>query len=58
MPRALQAKQAREIDRKATLCELSLYHRLFWFSLTLITAKHMAQWVESHRTKMALKAVA
>lgn len=29
MPRALQAKQAREIDRKATLCELSLYHRLF-----------------------------
>ncbi|KAF9457172.1 hypothetical protein BDZ94DRAFT_1273913 [Collybia nuda] len=40
MPRALRAKQAREIDRMATL------------------SKFMAQWVECHRTKMALKAVA
>ena len=56
MPKALQAKTAREIDQKAVLCR-SMSADLWPFSHHL-QAKTFNKWMQAYKTKIDLKAVA
>ena len=61
MPRALQAKQAREIDKKTVLGK-NRQSMLKTHSQKLILLSHTARsfdkWLQVYRTKVALRAVA
>ena len=58
MPRAMQAKEARDMNRMIILgVSLSLV-RMAWFNSDRTLAKTMNKWLETYRTKIALKAVA
>jgi hypothetical protein len=59
MPRALQAKEAREMDKKAVLGKnrQSLCLRQHLISL-FHSARSFEKWLQVYRTKVALRAVA
>lgn len=59
MPRALQAKLARETDKKAVLCT-SPTHRTVRIPIHsfLFPARALEKWLQMYRTKVALRAVA
>ena len=61
MPRALQAKQARDVDRRAVLCtstpRLAALPR-FPSNSCHPTARALEKWLQVYRTKVDLRAVA
>jgi protein SFI1 len=57
MPRVLQLKEARELDRKTTLGK-GIFLPSLTIQLTRYSAKAVDKWVQTYRTKIALKAVA
>lgn len=60
MPKALQAKTARETDQKSVLCELSSSSLSNVCGRVLMStkAKAFSKWAQAYKTKMDLKAVA
>jgi hypothetical protein len=58
MPRALQAKGAREMDSKAVLSKCRTVVNLAPTDIITCLAKILDRWVQAYRTKIALKAVA
>ena len=59
MPYALQAREAREMDRQAVLCMLTKLSPSACRSTHFIpTARALEKWLQVYRTKVALRAVA
>ena len=60
MPRALQAKLARETDKKAVLCKSNTGAGLHstTHSGVFFPARALEKWLQMYRTKVALRAVA
>ena len=64
MPRALQAKLARETDKKAVLCtsfdppSKSAFRLTHLDFVLFFPARALEKWLQMYRTKVALRAVA
>lgn len=60
MPRALQAKRAREMDKDAVLCTstTALDSAAALVTHVVPTARALEKWLQVYRTKIALRAVA
>lgn len=57
MPQALRARKAREMDKRHLLCKLPLI-QLYILTNRFSPVKAFEKWLQVHRTKIALKAVA